>query len=186
MAKQPNRRVLMIETAASLFIANGYNPTSVRQIAEAVGCTEAALYYHFPGGKRTLLQAVIETYAPDFSRSIVPCTATDSLPALLACFATNLQANPQNQQRLRWIIAEFPNLSTDEQALVRRKIIDFHATMTEMLRPFTPTTDPAHLAWMLITATQGHLVLFNYLGLDTAVDHSLANQNQLISQILNQ
>ena len=184
MANHSNRRDLMVETAADLFIANGYRATSVRQIADAVGCTEAALYYHFPGGKRTLLQAVIETYAPDFLRGIAPCAAADSLPALLACFSDNLQANPQNQQRLRWIIAEFANLSAAEQALVRQKIVAFHAEMTEMLRPFTPDSDPAHLAWLLIAATQGHLVLFNYLGLDTAVDHTLATQNQLIAQLL--
>jgi len=59
--QKTNRRDLIVETAARLFIEQGYTATSVRRIAEAVGCTEAALYYHFKDGKRQLLQAVVES-----------------------------------------------------------------------------------------------------------------------------
>ncbi len=45
--KRQNRRDLIIETAAELFQEQGYDATSVRQIAAAVGCSEAALYYLF-------------------------------------------------------------------------------------------------------------------------------------------
>jgi len=35
------------DVALRLFIANGYEATSLREIAEEVGVTKAALYYHF-------------------------------------------------------------------------------------------------------------------------------------------
>ncbi|MBW6457899.1 MAG: TetR/AcrR family transcriptional regulator [FCB group bacterium] len=39
----------ILETAAKYFSEKGYNGTSMREIAEALDITKAALYYHFPG-----------------------------------------------------------------------------------------------------------------------------------------
>ena len=73
MAERINRRELIVQTAATLFSKQGYAATSVRQIAETVGCTEAALYYHFKEGKRALLQAVIEDKTPSFLSVLENC-----------------------------------------------------------------------------------------------------------------
>jgi AcrR family transcriptional regulator len=40
-------RELILDAALELFIEQGYDKTSLRQIAERVGVTKAALYYHF-------------------------------------------------------------------------------------------------------------------------------------------
>jgi AcrR family transcriptional regulator len=37
----------IVEEATRLFVANGYNGISMREIAEAVGISKAGLYYHF-------------------------------------------------------------------------------------------------------------------------------------------
>jgi AcrR family transcriptional regulator len=55
--KRTARRLL--EAAAHLFASQGYEATSLRQIAEAVGIREPGLYNHF-GGKRALYEAVLE------------------------------------------------------------------------------------------------------------------------------
>ncbi|MCF7796154.1 MAG: TetR/AcrR family transcriptional regulator [Lentisphaeria bacterium] len=47
------------ETAARLFADKGYTSTSLREIAEAVGVTKAALYYHYPN-KEAIFRAVVE------------------------------------------------------------------------------------------------------------------------------
>lgn len=47
------------ETAARLFADKGYTSTSMREIAEAVGVTKAALYYHYPN-KEAIFRAVVE------------------------------------------------------------------------------------------------------------------------------
>ena len=44
---QPGTRSRIQEVALRLFIAGGYEATSLREIAEEVGVTKAALYYHF-------------------------------------------------------------------------------------------------------------------------------------------
>ena len=52
-------RQKILETARQLFGTTGFDATSVREIAEAVGLTDAALYYHFKS-KREILSAIWE------------------------------------------------------------------------------------------------------------------------------
>lgn len=52
-------RARILDTASALFTEQGYDKTSLREIAERVGVTKAALYYYFPG-KDDLLRALLE------------------------------------------------------------------------------------------------------------------------------
>lgn len=54
------RRRILVE-AAGLFLARGYKGVSMKLLAEAVGVTSAALYYHFPKGKEELFTTVVRT-----------------------------------------------------------------------------------------------------------------------------
>jgi AcrR family transcriptional regulator len=55
-----NTREDILGAALDLFAQHGYAGTSVRQIAQAVGVAESALYYHFSGGKDAIWQAVMD------------------------------------------------------------------------------------------------------------------------------
>jgi len=48
-------RERILDVALDLFTEKGYDKTSLREIAEQLGFTKAALYYHFPGKKDILL-----------------------------------------------------------------------------------------------------------------------------------
>ena len=53
----------ILETALDLFIERGYDKTSLREIAERVGVTKAALYYHFSSKEaiiRTLVHPLVD------------------------------------------------------------------------------------------------------------------------------
>ena len=53
----------ILQVALDLFIEQGYDKTSLREIAERVGVTKAALYYHFASKEEiflTLMQPVFE------------------------------------------------------------------------------------------------------------------------------
>ncbi|HVW31575.1 MAG TPA: helix-turn-helix domain-containing protein [Acidimicrobiia bacterium] len=52
-------RARILEVAAELFTEQGYEATSLRQIADRLGFTKAALYYHFQS-KEQLFAALIE------------------------------------------------------------------------------------------------------------------------------
>jgi AcrR family transcriptional regulator len=51
----------ILDTAMRLFVDQGYDKTSLREIAEAVGVTKAALYYHFRT-KDDLVRAALGEY----------------------------------------------------------------------------------------------------------------------------
>lgn len=56
-------RERILQTALDLFIEQGYDKASLREIAERVGVTKAALYYHFASKEeifRTLMQPILE------------------------------------------------------------------------------------------------------------------------------
>jgi AcrR family transcriptional regulator len=54
-----DRRGQLLDTAQQVFIARGYAPASMEDVAEAAGVTKPVLYDHF-GSKDGLLSAVIE------------------------------------------------------------------------------------------------------------------------------
>jgi AcrR family transcriptional regulator len=57
--QETRRQILM--NAAELFLAKGYKGVSMKELAEAVQVTSAALYYHFPKGKEDLFTTMIQT-----------------------------------------------------------------------------------------------------------------------------
>lgn len=51
----------ILTAAKELFLAKGYKGVSMKEIADAVQVTSAALYYHFPRGKEDLFAKMIQT-----------------------------------------------------------------------------------------------------------------------------
>ncbi|WP_017614838.1 TetR/AcrR family transcriptional regulator [Nocardiopsis salina] len=56
---QSDTKAEIRDVAVELFGRQGYERTSLREIAERLGITKAALYYHYPS-KRDLLAALVE------------------------------------------------------------------------------------------------------------------------------
>ena len=56
----------ILEAAEELFTESGYQAVSIRDIAQACGVTNAALYYHFPN-KVALFREVLEQHAARLS-----------------------------------------------------------------------------------------------------------------------
>src|SRR4030042_1412919 len=104
MAHKINRQELIVSKATEFFFAQGYNATSVRQIAEAAGCTDAALYYHFRDGKRALFQAVIESNLPDFIALLEPCRNAATLRELIITIGKGFDTNAALWKRVSWLV----------------------------------------------------------------------------------
>ena len=175
MTQRINRRDLIIHTAADLFVKQGYAATSVRQLADAVGCTEAALYYHFKDGKRALLQAVIESKVPDFMSILEACQQAESLPELIQTYMkSGCMYCEERERHMQWFVSEYPNLSADEKSLFDEKHLLFHTELVNLLRGFVEDEDEANeLGWMLICASFGYRQIFVTLGLDKLTDFSV-------------
>lgn len=62
------------DVALELFARHGYVKTSLREIAERLGMTKAALYYHYPS-KQALLVAILEPLIAEW-KTVADKTAT--------------------------------------------------------------------------------------------------------------
>lgn len=181
-----NRRDLIIDTAANLFQEQGYNATSVRQIADAVGVTEAALYYHFKAGKRELLEAVIECKMPEFEAVVEFCKDAQSLTEVIVIVSKNMQTTGrEGMERLRWIIAEFSNLSDEERALFHKKHIAFQDALTQQVARFVDDETLAHHITLTVICTMlGYGQLFWNLQMETVVDFTPIQAIKTLSEML--
>lgn len=162
MSDRTNRRDLIVEVATTLFMQHGYAGTSVRQIAEAAGMTEAALYYHFKEGKRALFQAVVEHQMPNMIAVIERCEGADSLPELVRCFVGSfLQDAPARMEKMRWLISEYRGLSQEERDLFHSKHLKLQQRLHKLVARFVDDPQQAErYAWTLICATIGYANLF--------------------------
>ena len=93
-AGDTSRRSLILKTAAKLFREHGYERTSVRQIAEALGMTSGSIFYHFTT-KEELLVTVMEEGVRDILSGVQTGLAGESrLPermlAMVRCHLTAL------------------------------------------------------------------------------------------------
>lgn len=89
-----SKRALILRTAARLFRQNGYERTSVRQIAEALEMTSGSLFYHY-ASKEDLLVAVMEEGVRDVLAAVSKGLAGEArLPervlAMVQCHLTAL------------------------------------------------------------------------------------------------
>jgi AcrR family transcriptional regulator len=176
MVERTNRRDMIIEEAARLFIEQGYAATSVRQIAEAVGCTEAALYYHFKDGKRELLQAVVERTIPDLLGAVEECRAAKTLHELVLLFARGMavKARQHMATKLRWVMAEFPTLTGEERALLYEKHTQFRSALSGQIKRFVADEPEAErLAWLLVFVVFGYGQLMINLDMQASAEFNL-------------
>ncbi len=167
-----NRRELIINTAADLFRKQGYTATSVRQIADEVGVTEAALYYHFKDGKRALFSEVVECNLPDFIGVLELCKDAQSLQEFVELYGKNMAKHMlQRISNIRWITNEYQNFEPEERALFHAKHMKFHNMLTAMIRKFVADDDTADkAAWMITCASFGYGMLFVNLELGKVAD----------------
>jgi AcrR family transcriptional regulator len=184
MSERTNRRDLILDATARLFVEQGYSATSVRQIAEAVGCTEAALYYHFKDGKRELLQEVLEANLPDMISVLDLARDATSLHELIVALGQGLHKIKRTHvEKLRWLIAEYPKLTADERALVEAKQSHLYEELVELVSQFVEGKAATHhLVMTLMCAMFGYIQLMMNLNMYawtgfTAVDlgHVLAD-----------
>jgi AcrR family transcriptional regulator len=78
-ARERTRREI-VRQAMDLFQANGYNATSLQDIATAAGCSKATVLYHF-SGKPAVLAAVLEPAAADVAEVLAAASGLSQAAA---------------------------------------------------------------------------------------------------------
>lgn len=89
-----------MRAALNLFATHGYEGTSVRAIARAVGLSESVLYAHF-GSKRAIFEAVLAQLGPLTTISLVEAGDPSDPPAFIRSLiarAMDEWSSPQSRQ----------------------------------------------------------------------------------------
>jgi AcrR family transcriptional regulator len=68
-APRTDTRARALEVALELFVQHGYEQTSLREIADRLGVTKAALYYHFRS-KEELVSGLVESLSAPIDEAI--------------------------------------------------------------------------------------------------------------------
>jgi TetR/AcrR family transcriptional regulator, lmrAB and yxaGH operons repressor len=71
----------VIQTAASLFRAQGYHATGLNQVLAEGGLPKGSLYFHFPGGKEQLAVESVQRAGDELRAGIADALATTPEPA---------------------------------------------------------------------------------------------------------
>ena len=67
----------LVDNLIDIFCKYGYDGTSLTILAKNTGLGRASLYYHFPGGKEEMANAVYEKISRDFTKLVLSPLATE-------------------------------------------------------------------------------------------------------------
>jgi AcrR family transcriptional regulator len=149
----------ILELSAPLFARHGYDGVSMRDVAAAVGLTQAALYYHFSDKDQLYLDAVAYEFRGR-GTALKDILAGDGTPwERLKRFVAELarmMATDKNFLRLvQWVL-----LDSDEarqSTLAKQVFSDMFVAVHDLARELDPHHD-AHLLAMSIFG----LVIFHF------------------------
>jgi len=182
MPKRTNRRDLIIQTATQLFETNGYQATSTRQIATAVGCTEAALYYHFRGGKHALLRAVMAARMPEVEAVMDQCRQATSLKEALQLFGNRFE---ERTSGMRWLMMELPHLGDEERAAVLEAFLTIRNALATVVQRFVlDETHAGRVAWLVFCIGVGYQHLFAETAFQGQTDLSMQELMETFTHLM--
>ena len=157
MIDAPDSRELILAAAKRLFVEQGFRGISMRQIADAVGVTKAAIYYHFHD-KEDLFLAILESYLTELATLIDTSAAgADTGRGQITAIVHRILMQPVEQRAvLRLASQEVTHLSDAHrgrfmemyfQCFIGRITALLQAAMTSgELRP----VDPQLATWTLL------------------------------------
>lgn len=104
-------RERILQEAAQLFVSQGYNGISMREIGDASGMTKAALYYHFKD-KQDLLREIIKTTLTSTRRRFDQASVnSDSIREQISRLVNEVfLQRPEERGILHLIFVEAPHL----------------------------------------------------------------------------
>ena len=134
-AELANSRTAILNAAERLFVEKGYHAISMREIADAVGMTKAALYYHFRD-KEQLFMAILEGVLNELSALIEQCrTVNTSHRGQIEAIVRQIMLLPSERRAsLRLASQELGNLdAATRQQFVEQYHVQFIGRITGIL-----------------------------------------------------
>ena len=117
MAEKGNTKQEILEVALDLFSTQGYEATSVLQIAEAVGIRKASLYSHF-AGKQEILDSLMQNVFVQYEKHSIFANADWDDPAF-----TGNKENITPDAAVETILGQIRYILHDPQISRARKML---------------------------------------------------------------
>lgn len=180
-----NLQDTIIQEATQLFRKQGFTATTMRQISKAADCTNAALYYYYPDGKKHILQAVIQQRSKQLYQSLQFPDA-DNLESLLTQIHQRLdELMPHTGSYLNWLMVEFDTLPDEDRRLIQDQIIKVQQELQAQIARFV--TDPLEaqqLAWLIYCMTFGYRQLFFKLAIGEREELPIALLGEFVTTMI--
>lgn len=142
-----------------LFAQNGYDGVSMRDVAAAVGLTQAALYYHFADKDQLYLDAVAcefrEREAALKAMLAGNGTSWERLERFVAGFARMMALDRDFLRMVQWVLLDADEVR--QSTLAKQVFRDMFVAVHDLASELDPHQD-AHLLAMSILG----LVIFHY------------------------
>lgn len=132
----PDVSAEILTRAAELFYQRGYDATSIRELADAVGISSSTLYHHYKN-KQQILHAIVRGFMTDFNDAIIPVLQDRSVPPrdrLAQAARLHLRISEERRHQLllgnpfRW------SLGKDELSQVVGQQRAYHGAVRKVVR----------------------------------------------------
>ncbi|WP_042396434.1 TetR/AcrR family transcriptional regulator [Streptacidiphilus carbonis] len=129
-------RARILDVALELFAEHGYEKTSLREIADRLGVTKAALYYHFRT-KEDILSGIVDTMSAPIEATIAWGRDQPYSPALREEIIRRFTEGMQSRQPLLRFFHE--NQPTIRELKVGNRFKDLMFALTQLMLGPEPT-----------------------------------------------
>ncbi|MFE3032093.1 TetR/AcrR family transcriptional regulator [Streptomyces canus] len=130
---EPNARGRLAEAALELYAEQGFEKTTVTEIAEAAGLTERTFFRHFADKREVLFygtELALEMLARAVAEAPASASPMDAVGAALESFGAFFQENPERVRRRDAVVSASTELREREMV----KLDAFASAMVDALR----------------------------------------------------
>lgn len=162
------RRAELIDCAQALFLAKGYERTTINEVIAATGLSKGAFYHHFRA-KEDLLEAIVERFGRQATAFVAKVQAERSLDAVHRLNLLLSLSRDWKVEHLPELRAMFTTLLRPENALLYHRIVGaafavLAPAVTEVIRQGAregafQVTDPAVTAEAILALAEGRRAL---------------------------
>jgi len=126
MSQPANTRARIQEVAIELFTECGYDATSLREIAERLGVTKAALYYHFKS-KDEIIRSLVEDHVRGIEEIVAwgrtQPRGVETRQALIRRYVANLHGRFNLMKIMRFLERNQTSIQHNEAGLRMRDLM---------------------------------------------------------------
>lgn len=185
MTQPTNLAEIILEKSSILFREQGYTATTIKQIANAAGCTTAALYYYYEGGKTEILHEVIRSLKKN-DNLITEIQGCGSLAEFINQLTVTLAPSlPKIGEQMGWLMFEFSKLPVEEKKAVQAYILRIYQILKERILCFTEDESKAgQLALIFMNALIGYHQAFFKTEINQQIDFDINTYGQVLAGMI--